>query len=300
MYAIVSKIKHNPSTAVIERCERNIVRTTNDLNYQRDYHRQLKMQLRVAERKLAALQNANPTAWDFIKIAPVKEVSDKLVSVVKTQTARAAENFISRRNEVDSQQRLVANAMDDLQRLRFSLRHAQQTKKADTVYKASDWEHELRLNDVFHQGSLKIKQQPTRYGTDYKICVRFKSTIADTQTVQWDEACSPFPSIKIPSIYVDFSFKSYDSDAQVTMRAVAGSERYPGYRGLDLLHPHMTSPTYPCLGDFAGPIYEALHDFDIPTAVVVMGMFLQQYDPQDSAGAYYHNWPEVQQHVEAA
>ena len=68
----------------------------------------------------------------------------------------------------------------------------------------------------------------------------------------------------------------------------------------DIISPSQSSWSSPCLGDFAGPIHEALNDFDIPTAVVVMGMFLQQYDPEDAAGQYYRNWPEVQQQAEAA
>ena len=55
----------------------------------------------------------------------------------------------------------------------------------------------------------------------------------------------------------------------------------------------MTDTCCPCLGDFQGPISEALDNFDIPTAVVVLSMFLQQFDPSDAAGKYYRNFPKA-------
>ena len=70
----------------------------------------------------------------------------------------------------------------------------------------------------------------------------------------------------------------------------APRDRRSGMSG-PTIHPHACfRGGAPCLGDFAGPICEALSKQDFALAAVCIQAFLEQAVSQDSAGSYWPNW----------
>ena len=85
-----------------------------------------------------------------------------------------------------------------------------------------------------------------------------------------------------------------ENSTDIRFRSVSGeSQRYRGYNGHKLLHPHMTQTWEPCFGDFGGPIHEAFNAGDLVTGITVVGMFLQQFDQDDGAGRFFGEWPDA-------
>lgn len=62
------------------------------------------------------------------------------------------------------------------------------------------------------------------------------------------------------------------------------------YANHPTVHPHIMSGHTPCLGDFGGPIGEAIANRDWNTLATVCGMFLETADPADPAGATWYKF----------
>jgi hypothetical protein len=69
------------------------------------------------------------------------------------------------------------------------------------------------------------------------------------------------------------------------------------FRGRD--HPHWVGRSDPCLGDFTGPIYQALESGDFVTAIDVLLMYLGHYNADDSAGVAGLLWGDHHKFSEA-
>jgi hypothetical protein len=102
--------------------------------------------------------------------------------------------------------------------------------------------------------------------------------------------------IVIPPLRIDFYIFPTGSHDLVVRNDIGRpywTDRYKGYSEVPLLHPHMTSETTLCLGDFGEGVTEAISEGDFVTAITILTMFFQQYDPDDSAGAYHNVWPDA-------
>ena len=102
--------------------------------------------------------------------------------------------------------------------------------------------------------------------------------------------------IVIPPLRIDFYICPTGSHDLVVRNDIGRpywTDRYKGYSEVPLLHPHMTSETTLCLGDFGEGVTEAISEGDFVTAITILTMFFQQYDPDDSAGAYHNVWPDA-------
>ena len=102
--------------------------------------------------------------------------------------------------------------------------------------------------------------------------------------------------IEIPPLRIDFYIfptGSHDLVVRNDIDRPYWTDRYRGYSEVPLLHPHMTSGTTLCLGDFGEGVTEAISEGDFVTAITILTMFFQQYDPDDSAGLYFNAWPEA-------
>jgi len=294
MYALTKSIEINMSEAELDRLDIEIADCANTAELHRNKYRNAKIRRHRAQRQLDAATCVSPTYWDYLKICPDKKIAEHL---------RKERNYLVRelraearrfRNHVDEYFGRYNAITENLRRLKFKRANIANKSNHVDVFKVNDWEHELRLNSLYKKGSLKLRQH--KYAKNkFKVSATFSPAIAlSTDTV--DE----YPAIRIPRIIADFHINRFYNTSRVTFRAAAGSTRYRGFEGREVLHPHMTDATTPCLGDFGGPIYEALNDFDIPTAVTVLAMFMESYNPHDGAGRFAANWPKVQQHAEAA
>jgi hypothetical protein len=102
--------------------------------------------------------------------------------------------------------------------------------------------------------------------------------------------------IVIPPLRIDFYIFPTGSHDLVVRNDIGRpywTDRYKGYSEIPLLRPHMTSETTLCLGDFGEGVTEAISEGDFVTAITILTMFFQQYDPNDSAGAYHDVWPDA-------
>lgn len=102
--------------------------------------------------------------------------------------------------------------------------------------------------------------------------------------------------IEIPPLRIDFYINPTGSHDLVVRNDIGRpywTDRYKGYSEVPLLHPHMTSETTLCLGDFGEGVTEAISEGDFVTAITILTMFFQQYDPNDSAGLHFNAWPEA-------
>jgi hypothetical protein len=102
--------------------------------------------------------------------------------------------------------------------------------------------------------------------------------------------------IVIPPLRIDFYIFPTGSHDLVVRNDIGRpywTDRYKGYSEVPLLHPHMTGETTLCLGDFGEGVTEAISEGDFVTAITILTMFFQQYDPNDSAGAYHDVWPDA-------
>jgi hypothetical protein len=103
---------------------------------------------------------------------------------------------------------------------------------------------------------------------------------------------NPYPSIialgelpNIPLQPIVVSVNLNDGEMTVSTKpafSVYSRYRYSGNRNTP--HPHIMAQKKPCLGDFRGPIREAIHEQDFITLVTLTRMFLERAITDDAAG----------------
>ena len=159
--------------------------------------------------------------------------------------------------------------------------------QADIVVSKEMLDRSLRDNAHYRPDSLQLS-----INNDPELC---RVTFSMRDIVATDpDGDSP---IEIPPLRVDF-YLHPSGDHDLVVRNDIGRpywvDRYQGYSDFGLLHPHMTSQTTLCLGDFGGGVTEAISEGDFVTAITILTMFFQQYDPEDSAGLHFTAWPEAE------
>ncbi len=67
-----------------------------------------------------------------------------------------------------------------------------------------------------------------------------------------------------------------------------------GFGGVLMGHPHCIDGSFSaCLGGYTGILFDRLRHFEYLEAVEVVLTFLQTFDPEDPAGAFFTRWPRV-------
>ena len=304
MYKTVNQLTIDHKEIAIKQHSRQIDYLTADVRNTKNRITKAKILSHAALRRFTQIARVyhDNTSWDWLRVAGGnKDLAEQFKET-------AWEQFKRSRSERDRRAEIVLETheqydqyMSDLTKQNMLLNQAYRSDKPVTNYTTKDWEHELRNCDSYVQGSIKLKHRyqgggflDECYEDFYKVTMRFNPMTARSSNNE-DSDIDP---IYIPSITADFLIdKRYAGNhrTDTVLRASPGfaKHRYTGYRSRKVLHPHMTDTTSPCLGDFQGPISEALDSFDIPTAVVVLGMFLQQFDPSDEAGRSYRNFPKA-------
>ena len=121
--------------------------------------------------------------------------------------------------------------------------------------------------------------------------MKFKPSIARSADPLYDESIGEYywQHIEISSLMVHFHM--FSGRVSVTIGKPGDARAFRGYPRAYVPHPHMTSATDPCLGDFGGNITESLQAADVVSAASVMAAFVQSFYPDDPAGRYWRNWP---------
>ncbi len=104
----------------------------------------------------------------------------------------------------------------------------------------------------------------------------------------WIKPAGELPNIRIPRSTVII----YPDSGAVRITHVADEAnqcRYCYGGSEPQVHPHVLNGGEPCFGDFAGPIREAIADRDWAVAIGLIQMFLEQADPEDTAGQHWIN-----------
>ena len=300
MYKTIDKLTIDHKQIAIEQHTDKINQLHKAIQRHKDKIVGTKIKFHKTDRSLAPARLAvtNNTRWDWLRVAGG---SRPLATFIEKETREYLDRRESDLNEYrDMLQRFQSyydEFHDELYNVKFLLKKAYESNNTPTNYAVAEWEHELRNCEHYVKGSIKLKHRHHfEYDEDYyKVTMRFSPMTACSSNNDYGD----INPIYIPSVTADFLIdkrRAGHHNYYTVLRASPGfaKHRYTGFERRKVLHPHMTDTTMPCLGDFQGPITEALDTFDIPTAVVVLGMFLQQFDPADAAGRSYRNFPSAE------
>lgn len=248
-----------------------------------------KLELAPLKREYLCADNV-PTKWAYLKAAGGStKIAERIEQFVVERFSDLGLQIRGLEQRISQSTERIQELIVQKQQAKFRLNRAKQMPNPVITLDSDRLEADLAVCDTYVKGSLKLKLEESIYGSTfdtYRVTYQTPELIAHC-------ANGHETSRKISPINVDITFR--DDSKEVNFRSVSGlSKRYPGYGHSDLLHPHMTSPSVPCLGDFGGPIQDACDDFDIVSIVTLVGMFLQQFDPEDGAGRYYSFWPRYE------
>ena len=266
-------------TCEVERHERTIDRHRADRT-------EFKLKLAPLKREYLCVDNV-PTKWAYLKAAGGStNIAERIEQFVVERFSDLSLKIERLERRINGYTEAIQEQIVQKQQAKFRLNRAKQMPNPVITLDSDRLEADLAVCDTYVKGSLKLKLEESIFGSTfdtYRVTYQTPELIA--HCAHYDKS-----SRRISPINVDITFNDGSSD--VNFRSVSGlSKRYPGYGNNDVLHPHMTSPSTPCLGDFGGPIQDACDDFDIVSIVTLVGMFLQQFDPEDGAGRYYSFWP---------
>jgi len=110
-----------------------------------------------------------------------------------------------------------------------------------------------------------------------------------------DAGREPNTSIAIPGLVLHIKWSEDLQSGAPSFRCGLTPKKdvgvyYQGFDGSELMHPHWISANDPCLGDFGPPITEARAAMDIPLQVILLLMYLRQYNTDDCAGRKFYRW----------
>tara|TARA_R100001440_G_scaffold24020_1_gene39079 strand:+ start:12166 stop:13134 length:969 start_codon:yes stop_codon:yes gene_type:complete len=291
-----------PHTEAIKNLEAEIATEEKLMRSHRDYWRELSIDSAKAMRAMKSIEHAmeSNTYWDYAKVAGGNSVLAGLIEQrIKKQFddlshayQRSQESISDNQESYNNRKQTIFNKKNAKLKLKIK-------NQKPTVYSTDVWDHMLQDSPIYVPKSLKVREFTSDYSTavfKYKFTLRTKPLKAKVINVELEsrtfEECADEDDnifINIPGMSVDFIRHTYGS-AEVRFRAINRDDRVSGYVTRGQIHPHQTSVTSPCLGDFGPPIYEAVTDFDIPMAVTVLELFLKQVDSHDGAGRYWKRW----------
>lgn len=246
-----------------------------------------KLKLKEAEDQWERIQQAEsqPTTWAIYKLTCghtelTRSIKERLESYY-------TDNWEGYQRALRAKRRAAERFGEELVRLnRFRNKLFLIRDQADIIVSKEMLDRSLRDNAHYTPDSLQLSAS-----SEPELC-RVTFSLRDIVATDPD-GDSP---IEIPPLRVDF-YLHPSGDHDLVVRNDIGRpywvDRYKGYSDFGLLHPHMTSQTTLCLGDFGGGVTEAISEGDFVTAITILTMFFQQYDPEDSAGLHYIAWPEV-------
>ena len=284
-YKLRKRLEINRAAPAIRAAQDDVAEYERRIDVQRAARTKYKLQLAPLEKEYLCLDSAPKKDWPFLQAAGGStRVADALKNQIIRAFSRLAGDIEDKKYEIARCTRSIEAMLSDLQQAKFRLRRAESMPNPIITLDTDQLDSDLSVCDDYVNGSIKLKrEEPFWYANMYRITYQTPELIA--HSVRGRDK-----SRVISPINVDITIGARIN--YVRFRSVNGlSRRFSGYGRYSLLHPHMTSPSQPCLGDFSGPIQDATEDYDIVTLVTLVGMFLRQFDPDDAAGSYFDNWP---------
>ena len=279
--------------------QQSYTRLHNNVRYQRIQRRQLNREMIAAQ----TFQTNNRLRWQLLQIAGGNtELAESLEACLGRNVCNVADNLADTISRISAMEDEQAKYKQQLFFIKKNLERLRAKANESTIYATDVWDHQMRNSELYVSGSLKVREFPDQGGNRYKFSIKTKPTRARVNNI--DEGAFPVDEygeevfINIPAMYIDMT-RYASGSIVIRFRAVDSADRVAGYVSRGQLHPHQTSMTVPCLGDFEGPVIEAITDFDIPTAVTIFELFLKQVDSQDGAGHYWFRWYDKDRNEES-
>lgn len=246
-----------------------------------------KLNFKQAEDKWERMQQvrSQPTTWKLHQLTcGHTELAHSIDELLKTSYTAAQELWAQ---ALRAKRRATERYSDELERLhRIKSQLLLLRDQADIVVSRDMLDTFLRDNANYTPGSLQLSFNDNPH--QYRVTFSLRDIIATNPYGTY--------AIEIPPMRIDFYIHP-NGEHDLVVRNDIGrpywTDRYQGYSQLPLLHPHMTRETTLCLGDFGAGVTEAISEGDFVTAITILTMFFQQYDPNDSAGAYHDAWPDA-------
>ena len=279
--------------------QQSYTRLHNNVRYQRIQRRQLNREMIAAQ----TFQTNNRLRWQLLQIAGGNtELAESLEACLERNVHNVSDDLADTISRVSAMEDDQAKCKQHIFFSKRNLERLRAKANESTIYATDVWDHQMRNSELYVSGSLKVREFPDQGGNRYKFSIKTKPTRARVNNI--DEGAFPVDEygeevfINIPAMYIDMT-RYASGSIVIRFRAVDSADRVAGYVSRGQLHPHQTSMTVPCLGDFEGPVIEAITDFDIPTAVTIFELFLKQVDSQDGAGHYWFRWYDKDRNEES-
>jgi hypothetical protein len=279
--------------------QQSYTRLHNNVRYQRIQRRQLNREIIAAQ----TFQTNNRLRWQLLQIAGGNtELAESLEACLERNVHNVSDNLADTISRISAMEDEQAKYKQQLFFVKKNLERLRAKANESTIYATDVWDHQMRNSELYVSNSLKVREFPDQGGNRYKFSIKTKPTRARVNNI--DEERYPVDEygeevfINIPAMYIDMT-RYASGSIVIRFRAVDSADRVAGYVSRGQLHPHQTGMTTPCLGDFEGPVIEAITDFDIPTAVTIFELFLKQVDSQDGAGYYWFRWYDKDRNEES-
>ena len=283
----------------LKAAQRSYARLHNTVRFERIQRRQLNRDIIAAQ----TFQTNNRLRWQLLQIAGGNaELAESLEACLERNVHNVSDDLADTISRISSIENEQAKYKQQLFFVKKNLERLRAKANESTIYATDVWDHQMRNSELYVSNSLKVREFPDQGGNRYKFSIKTKPTRARVNNI--DEERYPVDEygeevfINIPAMYIDMT-RYASGSIVIRFRAVDSADRVAGYVSRGQLHPHQTSMTVPCLGDFEGPVIEAITDFDIPTAVTIFELFLKQVDSQDGAGYYWFRWYDKDRNEES-
>ena len=283
----------------LKAAQRSYARLHNTVRFERIQRRQLNRDIIAAQ----TFQTNNRLRWQLLQIAGGNaELAESLEACLERNVHNVSDDLADTISRISSIENEQAKYKQQLFFIKKNLERLRAKANESTIYATDVWDHQMRNSELYVSNSLKVREFPDQGGNRYKFSIKTKPTRARVNNI--DEERYPVDEygeevfINIPAMYIDMT-RYASGSIVIRFRAVDSADRVAGYVSRGQLHPHQTSMTVPCLGDFEGPVIEAITDFDIPTAVTIFELFLKQVDSQDGAGYYWFRWYDKDRNEES-
>ena len=258
-----------------------------EIESQKQCVREHKLRLHHATDQWTRIRDAKnrPHSWLLYQLTGGNtELKKHFENLMHDHHGFAESNYNNRHASLQREETYLDNARGRLERA--VMQHRMIRDQADIVVSKDMLDTFLRDNAHYTPGSLQLS-----YNNDpltYRVTFSLHDIIATNP-----RGNNP---IVIPPLRIDFYIYpngEHDLVVRNDIDRPYWTDRYKGYSEIPLLHPHMTSGTTLCLGDFGEGVTEAISEGDLVTAITTLTMFFQQYDHDDSAGAYHDVWPDA-------
>ena len=258
-----------------------------EVEHQKECIRERKLKLHHVTDQWARIRDAykQPQSWLIYQLTGGHtHLKQRIETLIKHYHQEALEEFELHYASWQREERHLDNAQMRLERV--VMRHRMVRDQADIVVSKDMLDRSLRDNAYYVPDSLQLSynNEPMQQRVTFSL----RDIIATNP-----RGNNP---IEIPPLRIDFYIYP-NGEHDLVVRNDIGrpywTDRYKGYSELALLHPHMTGGTSLCLGDFGEGVTEAISEGDFVTAITILTMFFQQYDPDDSAGAFHDVWPDA-------